>query len=171
MDINSGLNEIYNESAQLEITKSKITLVISSIISSILFVVGIYLVFKKNNYLQIMGKVVYINSCSNTPAPNQTSSCSLVVSYDVNNQNYTNSVNLNLRPKVGDMVAIEYDVTNPINIRNPQMKLIYLGFILIGIALFFVGISYYNYYMSSKSKLYAATTGIADVSKLVRNIF
>ena len=171
MDINSGLKEIYNDSAQLEITKSKIMLVISSIISSILFVVGIYLVFKKNNYIQIMGKVISVNSCSNTPAPNQTSTCSLVVSYVVNNQTYTNTINLNLRPEVGDMVAIEYDVTNPINIRNPQMKLIYLGFILIGIALFFVGISYYNYYMSSKSKLYAATTGMADIGRLVKNVF
>ena len=95
----------------------------------------------------------------------------MVVSYDVNNQTYTNSVNLNLRPKVGDMVAIEYDVTNPINIRSPQMKLIYLGFILIGIALFLVGISYYNYYMSSRSRIYAATTGAVDVSNLVRKIF
>jgi len=171
MDINSGLKEIYNDSAQLEITKSKIMLVISSIISSILFVVGIYLVFKKNNYIQIMGKVISVNSCSNTPAPNQTSTCSLVVSYVVNNQTYTNTINLNLRPEVGDMVAIEYDVTNPINIRSPQMKLIYVCFILIGIALFFFGISYYNYYLASKSKLYAATTGIADVSHLVRNIF
>jgi len=171
MDINSGLNEIYNESAQLEVTKSKIMLVVSSIISSILFVVGVYLVFKKNSYNQTMGKVLSINSCSNTPAPSQSASCSLVVSYTVNNQSYTNTVNLNVLPKVGDMVLIEYDISNPLNIRNPQMKLMYLGFILIGIALFFVGISYYNYYMSSRSKLYAATTGVADVSRMVRNIF
>jgi multisubunit Na+/H+ antiporter MnhC subunit len=163
MNVNSGLNEL----AQLEVTKTKIMLVISSIVSSILFMIGVYLVFKKNNYKQTLGKVLSVNSCYNT----QPISCLIGVSYDVNNQSYSNNVNLNLSPKVGDMVSIEYDVSNPINIRNPQMKLIYLGFILIGIALFFVGISYYNYYMSSRSRIYAATTGAIDVSNLVRKIF
>ena len=163
MNLNSELNEL----AQLEVTKSKIMLVISSIVSSILFMVGVYLVFKKNNYKQTLGKVLSVNSCSNT----QTVNCSVSVSYTVNNQSYSNNVNLNLSPKVDDMVSIEYDVSNPVNIRNPQMKLIYLGLILIGIALFFIGISYYNYYMTSRSKLYATTTGVADISNLVKKIF
>lgn len=170
MNINSGLNEIYNESANLEIAKSKIMLVISSIIFFILFVVGIYFLFKKSNYNQTMGKVLSIQSC-NSPAPKQSSKCSLVVSYNINNNSYSNNVELNLSPKVGDMVSIEYDISNPNSIRKPEIKPIYLGLILITIAFFVLGVSYYNYYMSSKSKLYAATTGFADASKLFKNVF
>ena len=170
MNINSGLNELYNESANLEITKSKIMLVISIIISSILFIVGVYLLFKKNNYNQTMGKVLSINSC-NSLGPKQSSTCSLVVSYNINNNSYNNTVDLNLSPKVGDIVSIEYDILNPNNIRKPEIKPLYVGLILIAIAFFVVGVSYYNYYMSSKSKLYAATTGFANVSNLVKKIF
>ena len=169
--MNSGLNEIYNQSAELEVTKSKIMLVISSVIAFIFFVIGVYLLFKKNTYNQTMGKVLSINSCYNNPDPKQGSSCSLVVSYKLNNKSYTNNVSLNLTPKVGDMVSIEYDILNPNNIRKPEIKLFYLGLILIGMALFLVGVSYYNYYMSSKSKLYAATTGMSDIGRLVKNVF
>ena len=160
----SSLNEIVDDTAKFEVIKFRITLVISMIICFICLVFGIYLVFKKDNYVSIQG-VVVSKTCSNTP--NQV--CNYVISYNVNGIQYKNSIELNQPYSVGNPVQIEYDTTNPNSIQNPRLKLIYIGFIVIGFGLFFLGVAYINYYFATRSKVYAVASGVSDATDFLRN--
>jgi hypothetical protein len=160
----SSLNEIVDDTAKFEVIKFRITLVISMIICAICLVFGIYLVFKKDNYVSIQG-VVVSKTCSKTP--NQV--CTYVISYNVNGFQYQNSIELNQPYSVGNPVQIEYDTTSPNSIQNPRLKLIYIGFIVIGFGLFFLGVAYINYYFATRSKVYAVASGVSDASNFLRN--
>jgi len=162
------LNEIADDTTQFEVIKFRIFLVVSSILCVIAFIVGIYLVFKKDTYVRIQG-VVVSKTCTNTPSPTQVQVCTYVVTYNVNGVQYNNSIDLNQPYSVGNPVEIEYDTTNPNNIQNTRIKLMYIGFILIGFGLFFVGVAYINYYFASRSKVYALASGISDATGFIRN--
>jgi|694.fasta_scaffold17597_6 hypothetical protein len=169
MNIDAGLSRLYDDTAEFEVTKFKVILVITSVVCVFVFILGFYLIFKKENYIQIQATVVSQSSCSNTLAPKQLPDCSLVVSYNVNNNPYTNSISLSSSHKAGDIVMIEYDETNPIKIRKPQLKTMYIGLILNGFALVFFLFAYFNYYMSSRSKIYAVASGVSDANNFIRN--
>lgn len=163
---NSDFQKIYNDTAQFEVLKFKIALIVSGIIFVISLMVGIYLIFKKDNFIPIEATVVSQDNCNTLP--NQPIQCNTVVSYSVNNTNYTNSIILSIRLNKSDPVQIEYDKTNPNSIQNPRLKLIYIGFILIGISLLFLGIAYLQYYFSTKSKIYAVGSGIVDATNFIK---
>jgi len=161
-------NDLYNQTAQFEVMKFRISLIVTGIILVISLIVGIYLMFKKDTYVKIEAIVVSQDPC--ITLPKQTPTCNSVVSYTINNNKYTNNITLNSPALPGDSVFIEYDTTNPNNIQTPRLKLIWIGLIIIGIALFMFGIAYLQYYFSSKSKIYAVSMGVVDATNFIKTL-
>ena len=162
--MNNIANNIYDNTAELGLVTSKISLIFGTVVSIILLILGFFLIFKKNNNIKINATVESQVSCS--IMPKQPTQCNLIVSYNVNNTSYRNQVTLDGTYNAGDTVQIQYDKTDPNNISKVQSSTVFIGIFLVVFAvLLFAGL-YINYYFTSKSKVFAASEGVNDIARL-----
>jgi hypothetical protein len=68
---------------------------------------------------------------------------------------------------VGNNVDVTYDPAKPTEIAFKQPSKITFGLISIACALLIIVVSYINYYMTSQSKMFAATEGAKSVLSIL----
>jgi len=178
------VSEVYDQSSNLGKTYATIQLMVGICIFVILCIGGLYFEFKPNTSANIDAKIVKVISCdrnvnNNINSKNNTSSesvnynCNLQVSYTVKDQPYNNNVSLSKSTPylVGETVSISYNLNDPNNISGPQGDNQTMGSISIVIAILILSSCGVNYYLSTRSKLYAATQGVATSANILSSVF
>ena len=173
-NLSSFGSDLYDGAASLGKMESYVHLVIGGILSIILIIIGIHLLFVNQNNLVNSTAIVGSAQCVPNVGQNGTTySCNLQVHYVVNGKPYTNQISSDSATSyvAGDSVAITYNSSNPSNVTTQQIKDSTWGYILLGIGIVIGLCVYYNYYMTTHSKVYAAAEGAEESIGLVKDVF
>ena len=182
--------DAYNGFATLGRIQSTIGLVIVSIICSIIFIIGItLLVFSikgKNKYSQSITATLTNVNCSTTPSPINppdlnrknippppppppTTICNVTATYIINGKTY--AININWPGAVNNQtVTLLYNPSNPSDAVQKVIP-IWIGIIIICIALVFFLLAYFMYWVSMRYKPVAAAEGVGTVGSIFGNLF
>lgn len=160
-------NNIYTGAAEYGRFTSTIGMIIGIIIGSIMFIVGIYLLFKKQDkYESTTGIVSSSPNC--VINRNNMYNCNAQVIYTVNNKTTTKLFLFSdLREQLlsGSSVKLYYKSSDPINtitnIEQTSNKVIAVLLFITGIIII-LG-SWYSYYVAKKYKFAAAGEGFGAV--------
>jgi hypothetical protein len=174
--MSSFVNDLYNGAASLGQTESYIHLIIGGILSLILIAIAIHLLFINQSDLIDSTAIITDSHC----VPNYenkggvTYNCDLRIKYTVDGKPYSGQISSTSSTSsyaAGDSVAITYNSTNPNEVTSYQIRDKTLAYILLVVGILIAGCVYYNYYMTSHSKIYAASEGAADGLNLIGNAF
>ena len=171
-------NTLYNGASDVGVFKADLTLIICLILSTILFVVGIYMIIYDDDekYLRIKGVVVQPNCtvASKTVDAKGISStnykCNVAVNYSINNKLYSKTIFTSgttsyVKDEPVDLMILKTDYMNA---QFAQMSNQSIGYILVLAAIGISGASYINYYLTHNYKLFAAAQGASAVAGLFR---
>jgi hypothetical protein len=165
----SVINTLVDETANLGKVTVSITLIISIIIAVILIICAIVIGTQpKRPYTSALITSATCNTYYDF-VNNRTVvkySCILKLKYNINNIEYLNSLTTNSSTvyNPNTYIDIEYDINNP-NI--PYIKGLdnsIQSFISVGIAAAIVIFAFLNYYLTSKSKVWASYQGVSALS-------
>lgn len=163
---------IYSDAATLGKTASYIYFIIGIVVAVILVICAIHV----NSQPQKPSVRAFIITASCTTFNtgdrnnNVNYSCLLNVKYKVNEIEYVNNLTTtsNNVYNPNSYIDIEYDPANPNNINVKGMDNATQSKISIGIAVFIVAATGISYYLSQKSTVYAAGTGVGTVVDIFR---
>ena len=158
------VEEVVNEASIIGRMKSYIGLFVFIPLGVILILGGIYLMFKKNDTFVKINAIV--ENQSQNCFQNSNKACNTNISYVVNGVTIKTNIDLNQAKNKGDSIEIYYEQNNPTTISLTKPSLFMLGLFLTLFGLIFLGVTITNYYLTSKSKMYAAAEGIQTVEKL-----
>jgi len=160
--MSSGLGqEIYTGAAEIGKIRVTISLIISIIIGIFLLVLGIIMICKKNVHIEQITANVDIANCT---AYQQNYNCNLIISYEYNGKIFskkplrtTNSSNF----VVNDKIDIYINPQNPSDYSLESLaKDKMIGWFMIGISFIVVALAVLFYWLTYKSKFFAATEGV-----------
>ena len=158
-------NQIYDGAASFGRFMSIVSLVIGSIISITLLIIGFYLIFTKTKYTgETDGKVVGVN-CGNQSGKGYA--CIAVVEYKVNGTVYKMSLNTSQTLYDGQIFRIVYIPADPAKSQIKGISRKMVGGILIAIALVVFGLAFLHYYIVNRFKFAAAASGVGTGIDLV----
>ena len=158
-------DELYSDSAALGNITSLIYLIIAIVIGVILIISAI-INFTSPKYLSINAIITNVN-CKVSQENKTSSNCNLIVTYSVQNKNYTESLTITgTGYSVGQNINIEYLPSDPTQIRSASTSTTTMGIISSVLALIIVGGSYFNYYMTTHYKLFASAQGVNTLIKV-----
>lgn len=168
---NTG-NSLYEGSATIGRAQSYIGLFIFGFISLILVIVAIYLfTINESNLIDTQATVINAQCQQNygSAGKSRTYSCNVQIKYVVNGTEYNGNISTN-GPDMyysGNVIDVTYDSNNPNIVTTKKLRDKLLAFILLGIAILLGGGAYFNYYMTSKSKAYAAFSGASSTLRMI----
>ena len=163
---------IYSDAATLGKTASYIYFIIAIVIAVILIIYALHI--NSQPQKPSIRAFIITASCTafNTGDKNNNVnySCLLNVKYKINEIEYVNNLTTssNLIYNPNTYIDIEYDPTNPNNINILGMDNATQSKISVGIAVFIVAASGISYYLTQKSNVYAAGTGVNTVVDIFR---
>jgi uncharacterized protein YxeA len=165
------IDGLYDGSAAIGRTTSAITAIIVTIIAIIVIIIAIYLLVNPSTYTEaITAKIISVDSSNRVLDGNgkvtSQYNYTLHVSYEYQGKEYTNvlyTTSSNVYKNL-DTIQIMLSPKNPNQIEapsSPSRKTV--AWIMIGISAFVTLISWLGYYLTRKSKAYAALTGVGNV--------
>ena len=170
----SFVGDLYDGSAAIGRTTSAIGAVFITIVAIIMIVIAIYILLHPSVYTQSATATI-TSVDSSTPVldpkgqPTSQSNYSLHLSYAYQSKTYTNTLTTasSVVYKSNDTIQIMINPTDPSQFELPsEVSGKTTAMILIGISVVATLIAWLRYYLTRKSKAYAAFTGIADVAGL-----
>ena len=164
-------DRIYSTAIEAEKAKSIFNAVIGTIVGLCLLSVAIYLITKKDSLTAETDATITSSTCNVvTSGQNYTYNCTMVVSYTINGNTYTQSLITNSSTQYvnGTTIRIKYNPSNPSEIAVKSLSNSTIGFILIGVALCIVIGSWVMMYLTRKYEGVAALSAISDVSSAIR---
>lgn len=164
--MNNTDRKILNELSVVGRLSSVFYLFIFGLVGTIFLILGIILMFKKDNYSKV-NAVVESQNCVYRPN-NSSPTCNTVVSYFVNGASLRGTILMNQRKNQGDMVDIYYDQNNVNSITYTHDSLFIVGLIVTVFSVVFLTVAIGNYYLTSKNKIYAANQGVGAIENLFR---
>lgn len=171
----------YDDLSSLGKIEATIGFIIACVICVILIIIAIYLIYSDNDndYLHIDGKItnaqcdrnVYTTATKNGTQQSISYNCTLAVSYTIDNKTYTNNVttNSNSQYATGLSIPLLVSKTNYNNISVAGWRRRTFGFIVSGISIVVFLCSFVSYYLTRKSKVYAAASGVGDIVNIFRH--
>lgn len=163
---------IYNQTIEIGRFSSNIKFYIAIFVAIILIMIGIYLILKKqDNLVDITAKILNANCIRSVKNKKYIYNCVLTVEYIINNKKYSGVINTSSDvPYVKDQIIdITYDKENPNKITIKQLRLKWIGLILLIISLLIMVSSFYMKYVTQKFELMAAATGTSNVISTFKN--
>jgi hypothetical protein len=161
---NELANDLYEGSAKLGTIKSYITLIIVIIIGIILVLCSMSYFFSSEKYLTIKGKVESVKCETKTVNNKPETNCVLEVSYNISDKNYKSIITTNTSTyNNNQIIDIEHLESNPNFIRIPSLSNKMVGLISSAVAIIIVAGAYYNYYLTTQSKVYASAQGAQTI--------
>jgi len=178
-------SSLYSDAAELGHISTMIGLVIGIIACVIFSMIGLYLIFKQNVHTEQIqnAKVIMTNTNCDMPIiPSDqkkatTYSCDLTLDYDCGGTHQTNinyHYNGTSHIAKGDTFreAVYCDPKNPKDISTESKNADRVaGGIFLGIGILILLFAIFRWWMSRRSKLYAATEGGVMVASAVRDVF
>ena len=155
-------DDIYSGAAVVGKVRATFSLVFSCIVGICLLIAGIHLICIQNVHTEQITANVDVVSCTRL-LMDYNYICNLVISYDYEGHHYSGKP---LRTNdneytVNSKIDIYIDPTHPENYSVESLKSDrVMGCVVIGIAIFIVVISILFYWLTCKSKFFAATSGV-----------
>lgn len=160
-------------------TVGKVSTSIGAIVTTVVgvtaIIIAIYLLTKKNNWIESTGKVTDSICGLNPPQSDQNpiysknTACRTTYTYEVDGQTYTGD-SVSGPNVVGSTIKIQYDKDHPsqsriIGMSEKQQKLIAYG--IIGVALLFIAGSWFMVWLTRRSPAFAKIEGGLGVGRLI----
>lgn len=141
--------------------------VVATFVSIIFIGVGMWLIFKKNEYTGRTTAVVEKASC--LPVKSGYN-CNATVQYTVDNKKYVRDIYIaegKQSLKNGDIVKVDYNPSNPGQVESePGISLRTIGFISSFLGIAILVISWLTFYFTGKSKTFAQMEGASNLFNL-----
>jgi hypothetical protein len=172
---------IVNDLSKVGKIKANIFLIIGIIVGIILFILAYTSYTKKITHKIIQATIKDVESCdkisefikdNNTKSTQEviTYDCVMIVSYMVDNKEYTNKINIKSEKNFmiinNKLIDIEYEIINPNNIRQPEMSSKTLAGIFGAVGLIIIVVVVIQYLLS-KTKTFSAVSGADTIANLV----
>jgi len=170
----SFVGDLYDGSAAIGRTTSAIGAVVVTIIAIIMIIIAIYILLHPSVYTQSTTATI-TSVDSSTPVsdangkPTSQYNYSLHVSYAYQGQTYTNTLTTSSSAlyKTNDTIQVMINPKDPSQFELPSsVSGKTVAWVLIGVSVLATSIGWIGYYLTRKSKAYAALTGIGDVASL-----
>lgn len=169
------VGDLYDGSAAIGRITSTISAVVVTIIAIVMIIIAVYILLNPSVYTQSATATI-TSVDSSTPVldqngqPTHQFNYSLHVSYEYKSKTYANTLTTSSSTvyKTNDTIQIVLDPSDPNRFELPSgVSGRTIAWIMIGISSFAIIISWLGYYLTRKSKAYAAFTGIGDVASLL----
>jgi hypothetical protein len=172
-------DDIYAGAASFGKIRAVIGVVIGTLIGLVAVVGGIALIVHKTIFTKsVIGTVVDINN-NPTTVPNckainmdgnGTNMCSFTLKYTVDGKVYTHPFNTNTTVNYSNLskVTIYYDPDSPGNVSIEKDDNHVIGYISLGVGVFFILGSWLNLWLTLKYKFMAAAGGVAGAFSMIR---
>ena len=159
-------NNVYDGAATFGRIMALISLIMSCIIGTIMIVIGIILLFKKNKYSAVTSGKITMAQCNTA---NNITSCSISADYIANDKTYKITAPVNDKYyNLDDNINIYYDPNEPAaSLARKPFSFMWIGIILIVIAFFIIGGAALYYYIVTRFKFVAAATGVGNIIDIV----
>ena len=173
---NNWSNTLYDGLSGIGSIKSSIILIIGWALYILSLIAGYYLITedKDDDYLRITGYIINSN-CSKISTYNKNNleqnnyKCIVNIKYNIDNKDYCknifmtghSSVYIKNEPIEIMVLKKDHNIVKPAEISNST-----LGYITISFGTFILIMSYFNYYLASHFKLFAATQGVTTLAGL-----
>jgi hypothetical protein len=164
----------YEGATELGQIQSYVGLIIGGLISIALIGCAIYLLTSNQNNLVDSTAIVQTASCVQQMIDkNVTQICNLKIKYTVSGKEYIENIVATGDKiyNVNDQIEITYNSDKPSEVTTKQIRNSTIGIVLSIVGILICGCVLLNYYMTSKSKLYAASQGTATVLGVVSSPF
>jgi len=159
------VSDAFNASATFGRIMSWFGLVIGIIFSIIIIVIGVVFVNSKTYDSSIDAKITS-TSCSGS---GKDASCTLELSYQVNETEYKTNTSVNKIYNVGQIIPIKYDSANPVDITTTTVSPKLIGGICIGFGLLLlIGVCAWTYIVQTNDTV-AAVSGVGNMVGMVNN--
>jgi len=173
--MSSTSDKVYSGAAQLGRVWSLIGAVFGTILAILMGGGGVYLLFiDKSKYTASTTGTVESATCTQHQQQNSVSySCDVQVHYTVDNHLYVKSETLTSGTQYskGMSVTVLYDPQNPANAEiKPALTSKDWGFILIGVSMLVLLLSWGTYWLTRRYKSFAALEGVNAGASIVRGI-
>lgn len=158
-------NELYSDSAKLGYFKSLISLIIAIVIGTVLIICSIQYFTSTDIYKPIKASIINAN-CINKIVNNKSEiNCNLQLQYIIEKTEYNGNLSITstLSYTNGQIIDIEYNQNDPTKIRTIGLSSNTIGLISLCVAIILIGGAYFNYYLTTKYKLYASAEGIGTI--------
>ena len=175
----SQSTDVYSDAADFGKVYTTISLIIASVLCIIMVIVGIVILNTKDPYTDMVNAIVNNSMCNDSYDPTMnknTRNCNLYLSYNYKGKNYSN-INYTVNNTTsmyftGQNFTIYINPNNPTDISTiskTQEK--YMGFIIIGLGIFILLIALFHWWLTRKSKFFAAAEGTGAGISIYRNAF
>ena len=166
--LTSIASSAYDGTAEIGKGMAIITLMIGVIIAICLCVSGCWSIFQDDSSeWSTTSAQVTESSCSKITSGNSTKyKCDMKITYSVGDETFEDQIftkTSSTQYSVGSNVDIEYETANPSTFREPSISIRYMGSIVLCVAVVIVLCTTIHYWLTRKSKLYAAASGTSTV--------
>ena len=179
----SGIGEdVYDGAATVGKVTSTVYLVCAVVIAILLCISGYFCIFKNDDSEWADSTaVVETATCTKqttvdkeSGSTSTTYNCGLTVNYKVGDKLYTGkpmNTNGSTQYVKGSILAINYKISNPEEIKTDSVASSTIGYALSGCAILIILAAGANWYMTKNSKMYAAASGASTVVGTVSDMF
>ena len=167
--MNNFASEVYEDTSSLGRFMGLIGLITAIIIAVILFICAIN--YKNTPDNPSTTATILSASCTNLIYENKPQySCILNLKYKINGKEYTNYITTqsNIYYNVNSVIDINYELNDPNKITINSLNNSTISYISCGIGSIIIICAAINYYLTSKYKFYAASTGVASTLDLFK---
>jgi ATP-dependent Zn protease len=163
----SQSTDVYSDAAEFGKVYTTISLVIASVLCIIMIIIGIVVLNINDPHTDMVNAIITNSMCNDSydPTTNRNiRNCNLYLSYNYKGKNYGN-INYTINNTTtmyftGQNFTIYINPNDPNDISNlskTQEK--YMGFALIGMGIFILLIAIFHWWLTRKSKFFAAAEG------------
>ena len=165
--------QIYDSTADFGVFMALLGLIGASVIGSIMFSIGIYLIFTKGTHSkEVSGKVLQSKCDIYRNSKNKTrKDCNTTVKYTVDGKDYENIVSTNKLKLKDSTIDLVYNPKEPSDSVAKTGARRFGAYILIGISLLMVIGAIIRYYIVKTYKVAAAATGVGEAASIVATPF
>lgn len=175
----SQSTDVYSDAAEFGKVYSSIALVIASVICVIMIIVGIVILNINDPHTDMVNAIITNSMCNDSYEPTvnrNVRNCNLYLSYNYKGKNYSNINytvnNTNYMYFTGQNFTIYVNPNNPTDISNlSKTQERYMGYAFIGIGIFILLISIFHWWLTRRSKFFAAAEGTGAGIQIFRNAF
>lgn len=160
----------YGDAASFGRFRYTVGLYATFILGGVGIVQGYRMIRSKNVYSKTVKAIVHSAECDLVKEKyGQYYNCKTTVSYSVDNKSYTGTVDLQGPNKYtdGETVTIQYDPSDPNNIRAGGLTKHQEGWLLVGGAVLLSGMGWALYWLANRYKFFAAAGGVSGAFNLL----
>lgn len=182
--INLGTNlgtQIYEGSAEFGVFKTQIVYYIAIGIAIILLLIGIKLYTSDQSnlidtsatVLEVLDKQTHTRTDPKTKAISNTYIYSLNIKFiadkSLNNPTVTKIITYTSQIPIvaGQNISVTYNKSNPNEVTEPILRNRKIALILSGISIIVIAVAAFNYWLTRKSKFYAAAQGVGTLANII----